>query len=159
MLRVTALYLLTLTVSCGQRADRPATDSNKTNIHKEDSLQPDVRFEVDTTRFNVNKGDLTGKTITINVSYAAIGCTCPQWSETKQMNDTLNGRQYFYLEQGSESIANADTLFDGTHLPQFTLTGQFYDKEGYPKNYKPTKGDPKPARVFKYNKIKIIAAR
>jgi len=145
-----------LTVSCGHQADKPATDNKKAKIQKADNLNNDVRFEFDSTRFKVNKGDLTGKIITINVSYAAIGCTCPQWFETNHMNDTLYKRQYFYLERGNESIANADTLFDGTNLPQLTLTGQFYDKEGYPKNYKPTKGDPKPARVFKYTKLKII---
>ncbi|MFM2363855.1 MAG: hypothetical protein RLZZ316_2757, partial [Bacteroidota bacterium] len=48
-------------------------------------------------------------------------------------------------------------LYDGTNIPlRISVTGQFYSKQGYPANYFPTKGDPKPAKVFRYDKIKII---
>jgi hypothetical protein len=95
--------------------------------------------------------------VTIKVSYAAILCTCPQWFETKNGNDTINGRQHFYLERGKAGIVDANTLYNGSNLPiQLSLTGQFYDKEGYPKDYHPLKGNPNPAKVFRYQKLKIL---
>ncbi|HRG82013.1 MAG TPA: hypothetical protein PLO99_05815 [Chitinophagaceae bacterium] len=159
MLRMTMLCLLTFTVSCKEKTDRTNTEGNKSYVQVKDYPKNELNYRVDTAKFNVDKGNLTGKTITINVSYAAIECTCPQWFETKNMNDTINGRQYFYLERGNKSITNADTLYDGINPPQLTLTGQFYNKEGYPKNYNPSKGEPMPSRVFKYEKIKYNRIR
>ena len=113
---------------------------------------------IDSAKYLVDKGKLTGQTQTIDVSYAVIGCTCPQWFETKNVqDDSVNGRQYFYLEPASSNLISADTLFNGTNIPiRLLLSGQYYSNKGYPANYFPAKGDPEPSKVFRYNKIKVI---
>lgn len=148
MKTISAILLLTI-FSCTSSKDEPKGEESTTVPNKTaDANVPD---------FAVDKGSLTGKTVRLDVSYAAIECTCPQWFETKEMNDTAYGRHYFYLEQGEDGIVYADTLFDGNNLPiQLVLTGQFYTRKGYPKNYQPTKGEPEPARVFRYEKVEII---
>lgn len=103
---------------------------------------------------------LTGKTITIDVSYSAILCECAQWIETRLINPDKTKDLNIYLEPGNTKLINADTLWDGIHLPlQLRLTGQYYLAKGFPKNYKPAKGNPKPARVFRYTKISIISKK
>jgi len=109
----------------------------------------------DTTSFNIDKGKLTEKILTLDVLFGAISCTCAQWLEAKYSNDA-GSRNYFFLEPADISLINADTLFTGNNLPiRLSVTGQFYSKEGYPINYRPAKGSPDPARVFRYTKIKI----
>lgn len=112
---------------------------------------------IDSAKYLLDKGKLTGQNQTIDVSYAAIECTCPQWFETKNMDDTVDGRRYFYLEPASSNLVSANTLYDGTNIPlRILISGQFYSNQGYPAYYFPAKGDPKPARVFRYDKINVI---
>lgn len=112
--------------------------------------------QIDSAKYLVDKGALKGQTKTLDVSYAAIMCTCPQWFETKYANDTSNIEQ-FYLEPANDNIVSANKLYDGTNLPlRISVTGKFYSKKGYPVNYFPTKGDPEPAKVFRYDKLRII---
>ena len=111
----------------------------------------------DTASFNVDKGNLIGKIVTLDVGYGAIECTCAQWSETKYSN-SMNNRPEFFLEPANPSLINADALYKGDKLGiRVLVTGQFYAKKGFPKNYYPVKGDPAPARVFRYSKIKVIS--
>lgn len=111
----------------------------------------------DSTSYLIDKGILNKEKKTIEVSYTATACTCPQWAETKNIDDTNNIDKYFYLEPADSNLIDADTLFDGSRFPVIlSLYGQFYSKEGYPKNYFPAKGEPEPARVFRYKKLKII---
>ncbi|MEJ8844000.1 hypothetical protein WG954_16525 [Lacibacter sp. H375] len=115
-----------------------------------------IADQIDTAKYLVEKGSLSGQPKTLDVSYAAIMCTCPQWFETKYSNDTFN-IEHFYLEPASNKIPAANKLYNGTNIPlRISVTGQFYSKKGYPANYFPTKGDPEPAKVFRYDKIKII---
>lgn len=94
------------------------------------------------------------KTLTLN--YNAISCTCAQWSESKY-NNQPDKRVYFYLERANNNLVNADTLFDGENFPvQIEVTGKFITESGYPKDYNPPKGKGKPAKVFKYAKIKVL---
>src|SRR5215203_3513224 len=148
-MKIISTILLLTVLSCASTKDKTK--------EKETATVPNNIGNTDIPDFDIDKSNLTGKNVRLDVGYAAIECTCPQWFETKQMNDTTYGRRYFYLEQGEEGIANADRLFDGNNLPvHIVVTGQFYSKEGYPKNYHPTKGHPKPARVFRYKKIEIV---
>jgi hypothetical protein len=110
----------------------------------------------DTASFNIDKGKLSGKRLTLEVIYGAIGCTCAQWSEAKYIDDVFN-RTEFFLEPANPSLIDADTLFKGDNFPGILVTGRFYLKEGYPKNYRPAKGSPNPARVFRYTDLKIIS--
>ena len=92
----------------------------------------------------------------LTLDYNAIECTCAQWSESK-FSDLPNKRKYLYLERGNKNIINADTLFNGNNLPiRIKVTGQFVSESGYPTGYNPLKGIPKPGKVFRYSKIKIV---
>ena len=148
-MKIIPTILLLTSLSCS------APDNN--SKEKESFVGQSDTSQIASIRFNLDKGSLTGNTIDLVVNYGAIACSCAQWYEIKSVNDTINGRQYFYLEQGRQGIINADTLFNGTNLPiQLALTGQFYSKAGYPKNYKPLKGNPRTAKVFRYESINII---
>lgn len=116
-----------------------------------------IADQIDSAKYLMDKGALNGQRITLDVSYAVQSCTCPQWFETKEKKPFNEDVEYFYLETASSKITHADTLFNGINIPiQISVTGQFYLKKGYPANYFPTKGDPEPARVFRFDKIKII---
>lgn len=92
---------------------------------------------------------------TLNLSYNAIECACAQWTETKKASDTT--REYYFLEPANDNLINADKLWTGKNLPlQIQVTGQIVSYAGYPTGYNPAKGDPKPATVFRYTKIKVL---
>ncbi len=113
--------------------------------------------QIDSAKYLVDKGALIGQRITLDVSYTVQACTCPQWFETKEQKPFNEGVEYFYLETANSKITKADTLFNGINIPiRISVTGQFYSKKGYPANYFPPKGDLEPARVFRYDKIKVI---
>jgi len=115
------------------------------------------RFCLDnkTSQFNIDKGSLSNKTQTLDLSFGAIACTCAQWSESKL--EKKQNKEYIFLEPSNNKLKNADDLFDGIHLPvRILVTGRFYTKKGFPKNYRPAKGAPSPAKVFKYTRLKVI---
>jgi hypothetical protein len=113
--------------------------------------------QIDSAKYLVDKGALNAQRITLDVLYAVQSCTCPQWFETKEQKPFNEGVEYFYLETPNSKITQADTLFNGINIPiRISVTGQFYSKKGYPANYFPAKGDPEPARVFRYDKIKVL---
>lgn len=113
--------------------------------------------QIGSAKYLIDKGSLTGQTKTLDVSYAVQACTCPNWFETNKQTPYNDGVEYYYLEPANSKTTIADTLFNGINVPiRIIVTGQFYSKKGYPQSYFPTKGDPEPARVFRYEKIKII---
>jgi hypothetical protein len=148
------IFLLTQWLcSCVEKANL----TQKPEIDTGMALTPNiVATRTDTAQFDIDKGVLSEKIQTLDVSFAAISCPCAQWFETSQLKSTDN-RTYIFLEPSNNKIINADTLFDGNNLPvRILLTGQFYQKKGYPKNYRPVKGDPKIEKVFRYTKLKIV---
>ncbi len=95
-------------------------------------------------------------TTILNLSYNAIACTCAQWSDTKSAADK-NNREYYFLVPANRQLINADKLYKGDNLPiQIQVTGQIIDYAGYPTGYNPTEGNPEPATVFRYTKIKVF---
>lgn len=92
---------------------------------------------------------------TLSVVYGAIGCTCAQWSKINS-NGRPGEQEYFYLERANDKLPDADTLFNGKNLPRLLITGYFITYSGYPQNYNPAKGGPDPAKVFRYEKLKIL---
>ena len=93
---------------------------------------------------------------TFNLSYNAIACTCAQWCETDSIMDTSKV-EFAYLEPANNNLINADSLYKGDNLPiQIKVTGQIISISGYPTGFKPIKGNPDPAIVFRYTKIKVL---
>lgn len=103
--------------------------------------------------------ELSDSTVTMTVSYAAIACGCPQWFESRYNHvPFLEGVERFYLEPINSDLLNANDLWDGKKLPlTITVVGRFSKVKGVPKTYH-VKGDPERARIFWYNKIKVISS-
>ena len=140
-----------------QRQDYP-----KGTIQNEENLEKAKVFRYTEFRINTfdNKQKVNNRTQTISVIYNAIACTCAQWTETKYDSKMIGNRKYLYLERANNNIIDADSLWNGEHLPlTLQLTGRFISESGYPKNYSPTKGNPDPAKVFQYDNIKIISKK
>lgn len=103
------------------------------------------------------KHELSDKSITITVSYAAIECGCPQWFETRFKDvEFLEDVERFYLEPTGKELVNANDLWDGEHLPlTLKITGRFSKEKGIPITYH-SKGVLEKARIFWYNNITVL---
>lgn len=107
--------------------------------------------------YGAKSQQLSKKITTITVAYSAISCECAQWNVESKKNST-DSNLNIYVEPANSKLINANSLWDGEHLPlRLKLTGQYYLKDGFPKNYKPIKGDPKPAKVFRYTAIVVVS--
>ncbi len=145
--------IIQLVIGCGNpdKSNNIEDSSSKSNtttvIASKDTLNV----------FDSSKNELPDTIITITVSYAAIACGCPQWFETKFENvDFLEGVERFYLEPVNKDLINANTLWDGEHLPlTLKITGRFSQEKGLPVTYH-TKGEPEKARIFWYDKITVV---
>jgi hypothetical protein len=60
------------------------------------------------------------------------------------------------LEPANDKLKDADNLVDGIDVLTVKISGHFYLGKGYPENYNPAKGRGGVARVFRYDKIKIV---
>lgn len=90
----------------------------------------------------------------IIIHYAAISCNCAQWTITNSKS-----KEHIYLERNNNKIIDADKIWDGKTLPlKIKVTGYFKKEKGLPAGIN-LKGDPKPARVFKYDKIEILKSK
>jgi hypothetical protein len=89
MMKLTLIIsIINLAISCSS----PDKSSNTENSSKSKAIS--VISSKDTVP---ESSKLSGKTITITVSYAAIECGCPQWFETKFKNvKFLEGVERFY---------------------------------------------------------------
>lgn len=105
-----------------------------------------------------SKKELSDKTVTLNFSYAAIACGCPQWFETKFKDiKFFEGVERFYLEPTDTSLLNANNLWEGEHLPlTLKVTGRFSKEKILPPNLG-IKDEPEKARIFWYDKITVVS--
>jgi hypothetical protein len=147
-MKINSTILIFLACSCGSSPEH-------------ESQERPAAVLIDTSRkiedlYDFDKGALFDHPVRLTVNYVARGGAGAQWVESKTI-DTINYRNYFYLERADANIIDADTLFNGMNLPiRLELTGQFYDKVGYPEHYQSIKGSPEPAKVFRYKMIEII---
>jgi hypothetical protein len=87
----------------------------------------------------------------IIVLYSAISCSCAQWQIVSSKS-----KEPIYLERFNTKIVDADKIWDGKTLPlKLKVSGNFKKEIGLPAEMN-FKGNPKPARVFQYNKIEVI---
>jgi hypothetical protein len=150
MKRSLIITIIQLIVGC----ESPDKSNTSENVSKDVS----VVSGKDTVR-DFSHNELSGKAITITVSYAAIECGCAHWFETKFANvKFLKGVERFYLEPADISLLNANDLWDGEHLPlTVKVTGIFYKEKELPKNYN-AKGESEKARIFWYDKITVVSS-
>jgi hypothetical protein len=101
---------------------------------------------------------LDKKISTIIVTYGYVGCTCAQWViNDKRLKST--DAEYIYLEPANNKLIDADKLPDGLHIIKVKVMGHFYTEKGYPKNFIAGKGNPKSARVFRYDKVQNLKVK
>jgi hypothetical protein len=146
------LFLVACSTNSGDTENnRSHTDSDAVPKAKEDLSDTTNTLKGKTkTHDYPAKGDTT-----LTLEYIPRGSPGAQWRETKSRYEGQN-ENWIYLEQASDKLVRADTLWDGINLPfQIQITGQFVSENGYPTGYT-TKGNPQPARVFRYRKIKVI---
>lgn len=94
---------------------------------------------------------------TIEVSYTAWGCDCANWSLNLDngrpvKNDEFNG-EHIFIEPANSNIALPNRI--GKTGDVILLTGQFYQKKGFPKGYSSPEF-PEKERVFRYRSYKIL---
>lgn len=94
---------------------------------------------------------------TIEASYTAWGCDCANWSLNVDngrpvKSDDFN-REHVFIEPANSSIALPNSI--GKTGDVIQLTGQFYQKKGFPKGFSSPEF-PEKERVFRYTGYKII---
>lgn len=101
---------------------------------------------------------LKGRRRTIKVTYAAIQCGCAQWVDDKQSKvRPLNLLERFYLEPLSDSLLNANRIWDGETMPfTLSLTGKFSEDRTLPLTSFSKDSLPEKARIFWYEKITVL---
>ena len=147
------ISIINLVIGCSSPDKSNNTEDSSKSKATAVVISKDTFYVKDTS-----KNETTGKTITINVSYAAIECGCPQWFEAKGKNVAyLEGVERFYLEPTSKDLINANHLWDGEHLPlTLKVTGRFSKEKEIPPTYN-IKDEPEKARIFWYDKITIVS--
>ena len=124
-------------------------DQTKTRTAPVEKLKPSYKLG-DTVKFPYKRKNmkLDSFSAVLNVSYGHVACECAQW--------VTNEHHYIYVEPANNKLTNADSLSEKYWGIELQLTGSFYKEPGYPIGYNPAKGLPDPAKVFKYNKLRII---
>lgn len=93
--------------------------------------------------------------VTIEVYYGGVLCPCAQW--VPNIKAPLKEREHIYLERGNPSLPDANTLWDGEHLPfKLRLKGRYKPGKGLPEGVDWPRGNPDPARVFRYTSLTVL---
>lgn len=142
------LFSLTL-VSCGQTKTKQQSDKSGQQNQTEHKY---TKVISDPT----NK--LTEKVENLEVSYHVIGCACPNWIRTKDEESTDTTKTfkdfYFYIEP-ADSTLELPIYFDAFRH-RLKITGQFYEREGYPQGTIEMEEPMPKAKVFRYTNIEVI---
>ncbi|MFT3903463.1 MAG: hypothetical protein QM727_09830 [Niabella sp.] len=148
-----ASVLIVFVMGCNSGANKPTIAKNSTQAKEKPISNAGILKLIDSS-----KKELSGKAVTITVSYAAIACSCAQWFETKYENVSfLEGVERFYMEPMDAALLNANDLWDGESLPlKLKVTGRFSKEKGVPLTHS-IKGEPEKARIFWYDKITVLS--
>lgn len=146
---LTLLLLTSTLVSCGQTKTKQEGDrielQNKA-LHKCTKIISD----------STNK--LIDKIENLEIEYTVWGCACPNWIQTKDIKDNDTTKNYlslhFYIEPADNSL-ELPVYFDALRH-KVRITGQFYEREDYPKGTIEMEEPFPKAKVFRYTKIEVI---
>lgn len=91
----------------------------------------------------------------IRVTYIAYGCECANWKVISDNGKKCKDNQCddIFLEPLNEKAMLPDTI--GYNGDIIELTGKFYSKKGFPKDYH-SEQQPEKARVFQYSVYKVM---
>lgn len=96
--------------------------------------------------------ELDNKIYKVKVTFIAYGCECANWRIL-----TINGEPC--EEPNCEDIF-LEALEPKKEIPEYVktieLTGKFYKRKGFPKDYHHSEQQPEKARIFQYSSYKII---
>ncbi|MBN8686601.1 MAG: hypothetical protein J0M10_06275 [Chitinophagales bacterium] len=139
------LFLASCTQPATQNKREPPTTGADTSIEQ-------ARIIADFTN------RLTGTVETLTVEYVVGDCVCPDWMEAndkKGAGKTKKNEQLpFYIEPADKSLT-LPIYFDAFRH-QLSISGQFYEKAGYPQGTaEPEASQPK-ARVFRYTSLAVV---
>ncbi|MCM2556702.1 hypothetical protein NAL32_20115 [Chryseobacterium sp. Ch-15] len=142
------LCSLTL-ISCGQTETKERIDENTMNKQVEKKYKKVIS---DPT----NK--LTDKVENLEIEYSIWGCACPQWIKSKDLkaNDTTVKfiDKHFYIEPADSTLKIP--IYFQPYRHKVKVTGQFYEREDYPKGTIEMEEPMPKAKVFRYTKIETI---
>lgn len=137
----------------GQFYNKP--DFPKGTIEKEEGVMMKAKvFQYNNLQVINSLPNLSKNTTeTIILTYNDISYTYGQWIELNNKDK----KKHIFLERADENLLNVDNLWNGNNLSlQIQVTGQFISESGFPFGYNPKKENLKKARVFRYEKIKVI---
>jgi len=146
---LTILLLCVAMVSCGQTETKQQADKIVKNKQVENKY---TKVISDST----NK--LTDKVENLEIEYTVWGCACPNWIQTKDninIDTTKNFlKLHFYIEPANKTL-ELPIYFDAFRH-RIKISGQFYEREDYPKGTVEMEEPMPKAKVFRYSKIEVI---
>lgn len=101
---------------------------------------------------------LTDKIENLEIEYTIWGCACPQWIKSKDLktNDTIVKfiDKHFYIEPADSTLKIP--IYFQPYRHKVKVTGQFYEREDYPKGTIEMEEPMPKAKVFRYTKVEVI---
>lgn len=147
---ILTILLCSLTlISCGQTETKKRIDEVTANKEVEKTY---TKVISDPT----NK--LTDKVENLEIEYTIWGCACPQWIKSKDLksNDTTVKfiDKHFYIEPADSTLKIP--IYFQPYRHKVKVTGQFYEREDYPKGTIEMEEPMPKAKVFRYTKVEVI---
>lgn len=105
-----------------------------------------------------NKGGLSGKTETLELTHITWACDCANWAtkeDLKKYSEDLDSLSWhsIFVEPANKAFELPDTIGFNSDIVKFT--GQFYNGRGFPEDYQSFQY-PKKSRVFRYTKYEVL---
>ena len=109
--------------------------------------------------YSCKPNSLENKTQTLELQYVSWGCVCANWAapmDIKRFADSSYqlSKSCVYVEPANKDLVLPDTIRFATDRIRFT--GQFYEREGYPKEYIATEEQLDKAKIFRYTKYEVL---
>lgn len=146
---LTILFFVLLVTSCGQTKTEKKSDDNKSQKLVEKKYSNVIS---DSTNI------LTDKVVDLEIEYTDWGCAYPNWIAIKDKYSNALHTNYlglhFYIEPAEKTL-ELPIYFDALRH-KLKITGQFYEREDYPKGTIELQEPMPKAKVFRYTRIEVI---
>lgn len=132
--------------------------SNKRRQVANESSKQEIKTEVKYKIISDSTNQLEAKIQTLKLQYTLWGCACPEWitisDALKYSGTNAFFKHHIYIERATPSLYYPDSNFE-FNKQKVIVTGQFYEREDYPKGTIETEEKLPKAKVFRYTKIKV----